>query len=113
MKLVIVETPHSGANPEKKKRYLHECMRDCLSRNEAPYASHMMYTQVLDDDIPSERLLGIRAGLRWGEVAAATIVYDDLGITQGMQRGIEDAERFGREIIFRSLPGWSQMTDER
>ena len=110
MRRVLVESPFTG-DVERNIRYLTECMRDCISRNEAPFASHMMYTQVLDDDIPSERLLGIRAGFAWGAAADATVVYNDLGMTQGMKRGVENAEISDRPVEYRSLPGWAAIQE--
>lgn len=68
-------------------------------------ASHLLYTQrgVLDDDNPKERDLGIMAGLAWGAVAGATVVYTDRGITRGMERGMYRAIVEGRPVEFRSL----------
>ena len=108
MRLVIVESPYAG-DVETNTRYLRACMRDCLQRGEAPYASHAIYTQdgVLRDDVPEERALGIEAGFAWRAVADATIVYTDLGISEGMQYGIEHALNAGRPIEYRQLRGWS------
>lgn len=78
-------------------------MRDCFIRGEAPFASHLLYPGALDDADPSERALGIRAGLVWGEHAAATVVYVDHGLSQGMLDGIEEAKRKGRPIEYRAL----------
>jgi hypothetical protein len=36
-------------------------------------------------------------------VADATVVYTDLGITEGMQQGIDFALDAGREVIMRTL----------
>lgn len=112
MWLVILESPYAGETEdeiERNLRYARACMRDCFMRREAPYASHLLYTQpgVLRDDVPEERKLGIEAGLCWGRQAVATVVYTDLGITQGMQAGITRAEREGRPITYRRLVGWS------
>ncbi len=69
-------------------------------------ASHLLYTQpdVLDDYKPEERQLGIEAGLAWGRHAEATVVYVDLGISAGMQLGIDRAQREGRVVEMRTLP---------
>lgn len=85
-------------------------MRDCLGRGEAPFASHGLYTQpgVLDDDKPLERKHGIEAGFAWREVAEVTVVYTDLGITEGMKVGIADAAYKRREVEYRQLPGWGE-----
>lgn len=104
MKRVIIESPYAG-DVERNVNYARAAMKDCLHRGEAPYASHLLYTQegVLDDDIPGERELGINAGLAWGVVADLVVVYDDLGVTKGMMYGIAKHEKEGRTIVYRSL----------
>jgi len=105
MRLVILESPFAGQVAENVS-YARACIRDALSRGDAPIASHLLYTQpgILDDDQPIERQWGIDAGLVWGRVADATVVYTDLGISRGMKYGIEAAERDGRPIEYRTLP---------
>ena len=100
---VIVETPFSG-DRRANLDYLRRCMRDCLERGEAPYASHLLYTQMLEDDDPEHREMGIEAGLTWGEQAQLTVVYTDRGISGGMKLGIARAEEQGRAIEYRTLP---------
>jgi hypothetical protein len=102
--LVIVESPYAG-DVEANVRYARAAVRDCLLRGEAPFASHLLYTQpgVLRDELPEERALGIAAGFAFRSVAARTVVYDDLGVTPGMQAGIHHAEQLGRPVEFRSL----------
>jgi hypothetical protein len=107
MKLVIVESPYAG-DVQRNTAYARAALADCLRRGEAPLASHLLYTQVLDDLTPEERTLGIEAGLAWAVEADATVVYTDLGTSRGMQYGIEHAERNGRHIEFRTLPGWAK-----
>ncbi len=105
MRLVIVESPYAG-DVEKNTRYARAALRDCLLRGEAPLASHLLYTQpgVLNDDIPAERAQGIEAGLEWGDLADATVVYTDLGTSPGMMYGIERAQHAHRAIEYRTLP---------
>jgi len=108
MKLVIVESPYAASTKrqiELNVQYARAAMRDCLKRGEAPYASHLLYTQegVLEDSCHEERMLGIEAGLRWGKHASATIVYFDLGISRGMQMGIDRAVDEKRDVVFRSF----------
>ena len=59
--------------------------------------------QVLDDLIPRERRLGIDAGLAWRKVAEATVVYQDYGISPGMEYGIQLAKERGIPIEYRSI----------
>jgi hypothetical protein len=112
--LVIVESPYGKANctPEelaRREAYARAALHDCLMRGEAPFASHLLYTQpgVLEDTDPVERSHGIEAGLAWAEVAARTVVYTDLGISTGMKHGIAHAERHSRPVEYRTL-GWDQ-----
>jgi len=104
MRRVIIETPYAG-DIERNLRYLRACLRDSLLRGEAPFASHGLYTQegVLRDHDVSERMHGIEAGFAWREVAQATVVYEDLGISTGMKYGIEDSEKKGVPVEFRRL----------
>lgn len=113
MKLVVIESPFAhkeddAATRERIWLYLRACLRDCLLRGEAPYASHALYTQpgVLSDWNPEERALGIAAGFAWGEKADLRAVYTDLGITSGMIKGIEEAERRGQVVEKRTIVGW-------
>lgn len=110
MNLVIIESPYAG-DVALNVEYARACLKDSLLRGEAPFASHLLYTQpgVLDDRVPAQRNRGILAGFAWGEVAHATAVYLDLGITEGMQRGIEHAHAAGRPIFFRRVQGWGAI----
>src|SRR5690606_13397389 len=101
---VILESPYAG-DVEKNLAYARECMRDSLLRGEAPFASHLLYTQsrVLNDNIPEERELGINAGLQWGSEAVKTVVYIDRGISIGMNQGIDHAIKNNRTIEYRTL----------
>lgn len=104
IKLVIIESPYAG-DVDRNVAYARACVRDSLSRGEAPIASHLLYTQpgILRDGIPEERKWGIEAGLAWGRVAEATVVYVDHGVSEGMQKGIDRADGEGREVIRRRL----------
>jgi hypothetical protein len=107
MPLVLVESPFAGdvtANVD----YARLCLRDALSRGEAPIASHWLLTQptVLDDNIPDQRTLGIDAGLAWLREADASVVYIDRGISAGMLLGIDAASCAGVRVEFRRLDGY-------
>lgn len=80
---VIVESPYAG-NVEANVAYARACLLDSLRRGEAPIASHLLYTQVLDDLIPEERELGIAAGLAWRHAAERAAFYTDHGWSAGM-----------------------------
>lgn len=105
---VILESPYAGVGLALQDNiyYAREALRDSLLRDEAPIASHLLYTQpgVLDDTIPDERQRGIDAGLAWRFVADATVVYMDRGISKGMQYGIQAALEAGRPVYYRRIP---------
>lgn len=107
---VIIESPYAGKTPEETQKnveYARACLRDSLMRGEAPFASHLLYTQegVLDDTIPNERIRGILAGFAWRDAAERTAVYIDLGVTEGMSDGIEDSIARGVSVEYRMIPG--------
>lgn len=110
-RLVILESPYAAPTDAGRKlhvAYARAAMRDCLLKNEAPFASHAIYALpgVLRDSDPIEREMGIDAGLAWGHKAAATVVYDDLGVSSGMATGMRRARSEGRPVEHRQLPGW-------
>ena len=98
---VIIESPFAG--DFKNVKYSRECIRDCLDRDESPFASHLLYTQkgILNDAIPDERRRGIAAANGWLAVADYVAVYMDLGVTRGMVLGIIKAARLNKEIRLR------------
>jgi hypothetical protein len=108
MRLIILESPYAG-DIEKNVAYARACVRDSLSRGEAPIASHLLYTQpgILRDEISEERQWGIDAGLAWASKAEATVVYTDNGISGGMEYGIAHANEAGRPIEYRTLSALS------
>lgn len=105
MKNVIIESPFKG-DFARNRAYLLLAIRDSLSRGEAPFASHLFYTEVLDDREPKDRDLGINAGLAWAKKADHVAVYTDLGISSGMKLGIDFHKRNGTSIEYRELGVW-------
>lgn len=101
---VLIESPFAGDWPQNLA-YARRAVADSLSRGEAPFASHLLYTQpgILDDNDPAERAQGIEAGLEWGRAAALTAVYVDLGVSPGMREGILRADAQGRPVEFRVI----------
>jgi hypothetical protein len=137
-KLVIIESPLGRrvdgtiCTPQELAEnvvYARACMADSLRRgDEAPYGSHLLYPQVLDDATPAERRLGMEAGFDWGAAAAMAkaysdthaggdvprldafaAIYVDRGITSGMAEGIERHKRNGLQVVERRLGGgWAK-----
>lgn len=115
MRRVQILSPFRGAMPAERHRnvaYAQAALLDCLGRDEAPFAPHLLYPAVLDDSDPEQRMQGISAGLEWLAVAEAVVVYEDLGVSEGMTAELRQAEIAGVPVERRSLPGWATPTQE-
>lgn len=99
---VILESPYAG-DVIKNEAYAKSAMLDCLAKGEAPFASHLLYTRVLDDSIPAHRELGISANIAMQQVIKKMVVYVDKGISKGMIQAIEAAKDNGITIEYRNL----------
>lgn len=102
----VIESPFSAPDVDglvRNVQYTMLAVRDSLNRDEAPYASHLFYTQMLDDNNQDERQLGMDAGLTICHHAKQTAVYTDYGTSRGMQYGIETAKSAGRRVVERRL----------
>lgn len=111
MKTVAIESPYAG-EVTRNVAYAKRAVLDCLRRNEAPYASHLFFTQegLLDDLKPEERELGIRAGLYWGASAKLRVFYIDLGWSKGMVQGFIYARSIFQSFEIRALD--REVTEE-
>jgi len=108
---VIIESPFHDDDGNKVSRnvaYARACLEHSLGLGEMPFAGHLIYPMVLNDDDPDERRIGMRAGLTWMEIADYVAVYTDLGISPGMKFGIEEASIMGKRVEFREIPDFEQ-----
>jgi hypothetical protein len=106
---VILESPFRGTDLESHAlniEYAWAAVKDCLSRGEAAFASHLFYPHVLDDNIEAQREGGMSAGWDWMRVCDKVVCYVDRGISAGMIAGMHNAQDLGKRIEFRSLPGY-------
>jgi hypothetical protein len=118
MTRVVIESPFGGTDDEVRRniKYARACVADSLEKGEAPYASHLFFTQpgILDDNLPEERMLGINAGLEITKDFDLTAVYCDFGKSKGMLYGIEKAKTLGRKIEERYLgENWEESYNKR
>ena len=86
-----------------ERPYAMTCLADSLQRGEAPFLSHLLYTDVVDSRDPEEHALSIQRAREWYEAADMCAVYLDLGISGEMQAGINVAEEWGIPIIERRI----------
>lgn len=106
-RLVIVESPFRATEHRTEaqhREYLRCALADCIRRGESPFASHHLTPEVLQDDSPYERALGIRLGLAWGAHADLIAVYSQLGCSSGMMQAIQHYKAAGKRIEWREIP---------
>lgn len=91
VKITIVESPYTTtrASPLECVRYACWACFDCVMRGEAPFASHLLYAQILPETKHSRQI-----GLAMRDtIAKATMglvaQYTDLGVTPGMVRDVD------------------------
>lgn len=86
-KVFVLESPYAGDVAENVT-YAHEVARRVLVEGGIPWASHLHFPGILDDDDPEERIQGIFAGFEIGRRAAdAALFAVDRGISTGMVMG--------------------------
>ena len=100
--VIIIESPYAG-DIKRNKIYARRCMKDSLNRGEAPFVSHLLYTQVLNDKIPKDRKLGMEVGFVFIKKSDYSVVYLDYGISNGMKEGIKEAIDIGHVVKFRKI----------
>ena len=108
-KLVMIESPYKNSNKEdldKFVKYARRCMLDSLFRGEAPFAGHLLYTQILADTRPDERSIGISCDMSWLKVSDLVAVYTDYGVSKGMSIAIRRAKKLGIQVVRRKI-GWN------
>jgi hypothetical protein len=109
MDFVIIESPYAG-DVETNAEYARACLRNALTRGDAPFASHLLYTQVLADRIPAERGAGLIAAMAVLKRADKVAVYFDRGITPGMRLAIKTAGEVGVPVVYRtSRRPWTDL----
>lgn len=106
----IIESPYAG-DVNVNLMYLRRCCRHSIDLGEHPFASHLFYTQFLDDDVKEERKAGMEAGFDWMSQAEQVVVYIDLGISNGMKKGIEKAQSVNLPVSYRSLVASQEYVD--
>lgn len=101
-KKTILESPYFG-DIEKNVEYARKCLKDSLDRDECPFASHLLYTQVLDDRDKKQRWQGMSQAFEWYQHADQMVLYIDLGISKGMLLGVKQATKHKIPIYKRTI----------
>ena len=100
--VVIVESPYAG-DIDGNRKYAVDACADCFSRGEIPFASHLLYPQVLNELKPQDRELGIQGGYKFWPLAKRVVFYTDRGWSPGMLRAKQRAISLGYPFEERSL----------
>lgn len=104
--VVVIESPFASSSPLLRKAhrlYAETAMRHALLEGKVPVASHVFYTDALDDTLEDERTLGMEAGFVLGDVSKECWVFVDLGVSEGMLAGARRADERGTPIMLMSM----------
>lgn len=102
---VIIESPYAGNKLDviTHEAYAKVACLDAIKRGEIPWASHLFYTQFLDDKDPEHRKFGIQAGYAWGEQAHLVAFYTDHGWSKGMIEALRFYETLKIRCVERKI----------
>lgn len=100
-KTVILESPFAG-DVFNNVKYAQSVIHSLAHQGYAPSASHLIYTQMLDDTNEFDRKLGIDKGL---DIAHGhdSIIALDKGVSTGMKYGVQRAIKEDRNYSFITL----------
>lgn len=98
---VILESPFAG-DVASNVKYAKALIHDLAYQGVAASASHLLYTQMLDDTKDFDRNLGINKGLDYAH-NKDSIIGIDRGISTGMKYGIQRAINENRNYTFKTL----------
>lgn len=106
MRRVFVCSPYRGdvARNVETARLACRYAMSCLDG--APFAPHLVYPSILDDENPRDRELGMKAGMQWLRSADLVLVVRD---------GPEPSEGMRAEIAlanFARIPLWTVTAEE-
>lgn len=103
----LLESPYASPDPHTKAIYYTYALlaaRLLTKHGHNPLASHLYYTQFLDDEITAQRQLGfILARKAFGEVSRSSMVASDFGLSSGMINGINMANASWKPVFYLQL----------
>ncbi len=102
MKRVYICSPYRAKDSTELDRhidYAQELTRKAITAGLAPITPHLYMTQCLNEDKPEERAAGLAAGLELLKGCDFVIAGVKYGISEGMSREIQTAEKLGIEVV--------------
>ena len=106
--LVYVCSPYRG-DTERNVAYAKELTREVLEYGYTPITPHLYLTQVLDDEIPKERELGLLAGQELLKHCEYILIGWRYGISDGMQQEIMIAREVGLKELALTKKGLEKV----
>ena len=106
--LVYICSPYRG-EVERNLAYAKELTRKALEYGYTPITPHLYLTQVLDDENPKERELGLMAGQELLKHCEYILVGSRYGISEGMQQEIMIASEAGLKELALTKKGLEKV----
>ena len=106
MKRVFISSPYAATSERSSLEnvvYARDAVRHSLDQGEAPFASHLLYPNVLDDTDPRDRARAMQAAFEWLSTSDLVAFYVDHGWSHGMLQELKAARLFHRLVEVRSL----------
>lgn len=97
--LLYVCSPYRGET-RRNKEYARELVKAALNGGFAPVATHLYMTEVLDDERPEERNLGMAAGQHIIRRCKYILIGDRYGESEGMKEEITLAALKGLVMLY-------------
>lgn len=116
---IVVESPYRSTERYtllQNVEFAKEVCRWAIRHGYSPIASHLFYTQLLDDTKEYERNLGMSLGLQWGALAdeAWFCLRPDEDLSEGMLMAEEFYGYIGHLLrYFRFDPDGNFLREER
>lgn len=105
--MVVIESPFKGdgtaTDRAKLITYARRALRHSIDLGESPIASHLLYTQVLQDGFLPHRELGMGMVHDWFDRAGTIVFYTDYGMSSGMELGLARAREHGKICFQRTI----------
>jgi hypothetical protein len=105
-KLAVIECPFGTEDTSMRdqyERYAKKCIQDSLKRGEAPFAGQLLYSNLLNDRVQSEKDIILVSHLSWIAVADVIAIYTDMGLSASMQMAINVAMIKNKRLEYRSI----------
>lgn len=101
MDIIVVESPFASDDPlvlADNIIYARRAMKSVIDLGGIPFASHLLFTQVMDDTDLSDRQKGISFGFAFWQAAKTVRFFNDYGMSPGMENALMRAQEMGKSI---------------